>query len=296
MVENVERTQERLENIRSAEPLLGALRTISMGSWQAARKQKRTAQRYAARLGELLPWLVPQLPVRKRRRQPREQKVERAVALLLGSERGMCGRFNRDMVEYGGRYLGRQAKAGIHTELWVLGSRAIRFLERSQQRVDWSQPLPAAGLPTYQLADDLTRRWLARYEAGQTDRVDVLYNAYLGVGQYEPQEVQLIPPQLSIQSGTEESWPPPIVETGALELYTQIVRQLTAINLYELLLESATAEHSARYQLMEEATQNAERLVQELTQDLQAARRHAITQEMLQLVTGAGLLGSQYDE
>lgn len=296
MVENVERTQERLENIRTAEPLLGALRTVSMGSWQAARKQKGSVQRYAARLEGLLPWLVPQLPARKSRRRRRERKVERVVALLLGSERGMCGRFNRAIVEYGDRYLDGQARAGLHVELWVVGSRAIRLLERTGRRLDWSEPLPATGLPPYRLADDLTRRWLARFEAGQIDQVDVLYNSYRGVGQYRPQEARLIPPRISLQAGDAEFWPPPIVETDPVGLFAQIVRQLAAINLYGILLESATAEHSARYQLMEEATQNAERLVQELTQDLQAARRHAITQEMLQLVTGAGLLGSQHKE
>jgi F-type H+-transporting ATPase subunit gamma len=296
MVENIERTQERLENIRTAEPLLGALRTVSMGSWHSARNQKRSVQRYAVQLQELLPWLVPQLPTRKSQQPPQEQKLERVVALLLGSERGMCGRFNRAIVEYGDLYLNGLAETGIHAELWVVGSRAIRLLERRKRRPDSSQPLPVTGLPPYRLADDLTHRWLARFEAGQLDRVDVLYNAYRGVGQYRPQETQLIPPRISLQAGTGEFWPPPIVETEPLGLFAQIVRQLTAINLYDLLLESATAEHSARYQLMEEATQNAERLLQELMQDVQAARRHAITQEMLQLVTGAGLLGSQYEE
>jgi F-type H+-transporting ATPase subunit gamma len=296
MVENVERTQERLENIRTAEPLLGALRTVSMGSWQAARQQEGSVRQYAARLQGLLPWLLPQLPAQKSRRPRPERKLERVVALLLGSERGMCGRFNRAIVEYGDRYLNGQAEAGIHVELWVVGTRAIRLLERSGRRLDWSQSLPATGLPPYRLADDLTRRWLARFEAGRVDQVDVLYNSYRGVGQYRPQEARLIPPRIPVQEGSGEYWPQPIVETDPLGLFAQIVRQLTAINLYALLLESATAEHSARYQLMEEATQNAERLIQELTQDLQAARRHAITQEMLQLVTGAGLLGAQHEE
>lgn len=143
----------------------------------------------------------------------------------------------------------------------------------------------------------MTRGWLTRYEAGQVDQVGVLYNAYLGVGQYRPQWTQLMPPPMSFDGvGTEEYWPPPIIETDPLAIFAQISRQLTAISLYGLLLESATTEHSARYQLMEDATQNAERLIEELTQELRAARRHAITQEMLQLVTGAGLLGSQYEE
>jgi F0F1-type ATP synthase gamma subunit len=58
------------------------------------------------------------------------------------------------------------------------------------------------------------------------------------------------------------------------------------------MLESAAAEYSARYQLMEAATQNTERLIETLSIDIQAARRQTITQEMQILASGAGLLKS----
>jgi F0F1-type ATP synthase gamma subunit len=56
------------------------------------------------------------------------------------------------------------------------------------------------------------------------------------------------------------------------------------------LLESVAAEHAARYQLMEAAIRNAERLIEELTIAVQTARRHAITREMQELAAGAGLI------
>jgi F-type H+-transporting ATPase subunit gamma len=82
-----------------------------------------------------------------------------------------------------------------------------------------------------------------------------------------------------------------IIETDPLALYTRVVEQWASVQLYTLLLDSAAAEHAARYQLMEGAAQNAERLIEELTAELQAARRRAITQEMQELAAGAGLLG-----
>ena len=57
------------------------------------------------------------------------------------------------------------------------------------------------------------------------------------------------------------------------------------------MLDSTAAEHSARYQLMEGATQNSNRLIDELTLALQAARQQAITVEMQELAAGAGLIG-----
>jgi F-type H+-transporting ATPase subunit gamma len=65
--------------------------------------------------------------------------------------------------------------------------------------------------------------------------------------------------------------------------------------MYRVLLDSAAAEHSARFQLMEGAAQNSNRLINELTLALQSARQHAITSEMQELASGAGLLGGQVD-
>jgi F-type H+-transporting ATPase subunit gamma len=65
--------------------------------------------------------------------------------------------------------------------------------------------------------------------------------------------------------------------------------------MYRILLDSAAAEHSARFQLMEGATQNSGRLIADLTLALQAARQQAITAEMQELAAGAGLLGAQQE-
>lgn len=315
MSQDIEWLESRLNNIRSAEPLLGALRTISMGSWQMARRKKESVQRYAGRLETLLTWLVPHLSKERGRRRghrrgrnlpPESAAAGRSVLLVVGSERGLVGSFNRLLAERALALLpeGQDGPAGEgEIELWLLGTRPARILERAGRPPDHSRALPAATMPPYRLADTLTRRWLARYEAGQIDGASVLYNTYGGPGQYSPRRVRLVPPRIELGTGEASSagrpaaggpagepWPPPIVETDPLGLYAQIVRQLAAIGLYGLLLESATAEHSARYQLMEDATQNAERLIDELTLEMRQAQRQAITQEMQQLVAGAGLL------
>jgi F-type H+-transporting ATPase subunit gamma len=72
-----------------------------------------------------------------------------------------------------------------------------------------------------------------------------------------------------------------------------VVTLWTTTELYRVLLDSAASEHSARYQLMEGATQNANRLIDELALALQAVRQQAITAEMQELAVGAGLLGSE---
>jgi F-type H+-transporting ATPase subunit gamma len=291
-MEELERAQTRLDHIRTVVPILSALRTISLGSWQATLKQRTSVQRYGERLTAMLSLLVPHLPDGRRARRVKSQEPGRIVALVVGSERGLVGRFNVAVVERAEQYLAEQETVDAQVELVALGTRVRRIFQRRQRPLAWADTLSITGLPPYRLAFDLTRRWLARYEQHELDAVDLVCNAYHGMGRYETTVARLIPPRLPKgQNPLSEPWPPPIVETDPLRLYTRVVEQWAAVSLYGLLLDSAAAEHSTRYQLMESATQNADRLIEELTLVVQAARRHAITQEMQGLAAGAGLIG-----
>jgi F-type H+-transporting ATPase subunit gamma len=290
----LERAQTRLENIRSVQPILSALHTISLGSWQAALNRRGRVRQYTERLETLLPLVAAHLPSPPLHPPPEgEDRGGGIVALVIGSERGLCGRFNVTVVERVEAYLAEQTN---DVELMALGNRVRRILERRDHPLTWSGALSITALPPFELARTLSCRWLARYEAHQVDAVDLVYNAYRGLGSYEPTVTRLIPPAPPLSPpGTggmkEERGIPVIVETDPLSLYARVIKQLTATRLYELLLESATAEHATRYELMGAATQNTDRLIAELTQAIQTARQQAITQEMQELAAGAGMIG-----
>jgi F-type H+-transporting ATPase subunit gamma len=293
MSEDLERVQSRLGNISAVEPILGALRTISLGSWQGALKRQKKVDEHNQHFVEMLQYLLPLLLTQKRGFRKPVAKESKAVIMAVGSERGLCGRFNNAVAEYLEDYAHRQRDTGFQAEVWVLGSRLARLLVRGRIPVAQSHSLSVTALPQYRPAYEMTRHWLERYEAYDLDRVDVLYNAYRGTGHYEPDVVRLIPPQFAFEQPLAEGdsiWPTPIIETDPESLYSRVIEQITAIRFHQCLLGSAASEHSARYQLMEEATQNADRLILEMTDILQMYRRQKITQEMQELAVGAGLL------
>jgi len=297
----LDRAQARLQNIRSVQPILSALHTISLGSWQAALNQRGRVQGYAERLEALLPVVTAHLstkpslfPPRERGGRPEGTGGVKTAILVIGSERGLCGRFNVTVVERAEAYLADQKD---NVELIVLGSRVRRILERHGHQLAWSGALSITALPPFELASHLSRRWLTSYEARELDAVDLIYNAYRGLGSYEPTVTRLIPPSPPFippaSGGDRGEEISTIIETDPLSLYTRMIEQWTATRLYELLLESASAEHSTRYELMGAATQNADHLIDELTLAIQTTRQRAITQEMQELAAGAGLIGTR---
>ena len=288
--------QARLNNIRSVEPILGAMRTIALGSWQAALNRKTRIRRYSNRLTELLPPLVARLGSAQwrgakhgRRSQPASPTIE---VLVIGSERGLCGAFNSSLIQHVEQALAQYASDGVEVRIAALGSRVIRGLERNGHDLQWAMPLPVTTLPSSELAYERVHTWLWQYEGRELDAVHVMYNAYRSSTVYEPINACLVPPPLPTLSDETAAWPPSYIDTDPIQLYTRVIRLWTTTEAYRVLLDSAAAEHSARYQLMEGATQNANRLIGELTLALQAARQQAITSEMQELAAGAGLLGT----
>ncbi len=309
--EGIEEITARLNNIRSVEPILGAMRTISLGSWQAALNRRGRIRLYNRRLLELFPLLLPdvarhlggQFDVRTavakirdgvrrvRRRGGEEESVPPVVVLVIGSERGLCGAFNTSLARYAGRELERRASQGVAVELAVLGSRIKRVLERDGHDIAHFKPLPATTIPGADLACELAHAWLMRYERYEVDKVEVIYNAYRRSTLYEPTTDTIVPPPLPTFAPAEVPWPPFYIDSDPIALYSRLLWLWTATEVYRVMLDSAASEHSARFQLMEGATQNCARLIEELTLALHAARQQAITAEMQELAVGAGLLG-----
>ncbi|MBN1935658.1 MAG: F0F1 ATP synthase subunit gamma [Anaerolineae bacterium] len=288
-----DRIQTRLQNIRAVEPIFGAMRTISLGNWQGAISRQGRIQPFGERLIDLLPAVLTHL-ARQRRRQ-KSIGASRIAVLVIGSERGLCGAFNMNLSVYVQAQLAQYRAADVEVELYTLGRRIQRILKRRGISIAESRPLPTTSLPGRDLATELIDCWLADYEAYKIDAVDVIYNAYRNSTLYEQTTLRLLPPRLPALDVNAQSWPPPYIDTDAVALYTHIIQLWTATEMYRILLDSAAAEHAARFQLMEAATQNAERLIVELTQLVQSARKQAITQETQELAVSAGLIGTVPD-
>lgn len=305
-----ERIQARLENVETVRPILSALRMIALGSYQNARRRQRSVAGYVARLGEVLAVVEPLLGNKNNNAGVADATFNAEdstgkdacfteagteaprIVVIVGSERGLCGRFNTAVVDHGLRYLDERPDAA----LWVLGEQARRQVARAGREIAHFEPLQATTLPSLDLAARLVTGWRRQMEAGAVPEtgitaVDFVYHRPKGVGSSQVTVETLLPQTPTQLPAVGDNWPPPIVETDPLALYEQTLGQWLVLRCYRLLLASAEAEQGARFQLLEAATQNAERLVDELTLAARALRRAAITREVQALAVGAGLVG-----
>jgi F-type H+-transporting ATPase subunit gamma len=217
------------------------------------------------------------------------------IYFVIGTERGLCGKFNKTLIENAKNWI--LAQNNNSYQIWAMGSRMIRDLERANVRVHWKKSLPASNLITYQETFDFTQNIIKQYENYAFNHFFVLSNQIITGGNYEFKTIELLPYQILFEKNmdvqTDKIWPPSIIETKPEKIYRQLIQHFLASGFYRVLLKSAAAEHSARYTLMEEAKGNAEDIIEELMRTINAERKKQITKEMQELASGSGLLDRQ---
>ncbi|MDY6873488.1 MAG: F0F1 ATP synthase subunit gamma [Chloroflexota bacterium] len=298
MAQTYEKVVSRLKNIKAIEPLLGALRTISMGTWQTAQHKLSQMQQYQSHydriLSQILPYINPdESNLAASGANP--NRVADSIVLILGTERGLCGKFNEDLAEKALAWILEQDLSSHQT--WVVGKRMVRTLTRTGVPFANQQSITSGDLPTYRQSYLLTQGWIKQFEAYDFNQLFILYfkpgpgeRPLFAADQLLPYTIKRRSPS---QENFEADWPPPIIETNPEGIYHQLIQHYLASHLYQILLESAVAENVFRFRMMEDAKQNAEDIIIDLNREINAERRRKITQEMQELAVGAGLIDNK---
>jgi F-type H+-transporting ATPase subunit gamma len=298
MSQTYERVLSRLNNLKAIEPLLGALRTISMGTWQLAQNKLIQIKQFEERFNQLLIEVLPVINVKDSQNRPalpKDMKPTDTFILIVGSERGLCGKFNEILAENAMFWISEQAFQS--TKIGVIGSRMTQTLSRMDITLNWRKPMLADDLASYRKAYQLTQNWINQFESYQFNNLIILFNELAGENQFEFTALRLLPYETgSLESMKNEGttlWPPAIIETNPKGIYKRIIHHYIASTFYQVLLRSAIAENSSRFLMMEEAKQNAQEIIEELNREVNNERKRQITQEMQELAVGAGLIDNK---
>lgn len=298
MTQSFERAKTRFNNIKAIDPLLGALRTISMGAWQMALNKMARLEGYEEKYNQILVEILPHVEkqrLRKVKIKEKSPELADTILLIIGTERGLCGKFNDILIENTLSWI-ESEEIGSY-QIWAMGSRMVSKLEQRDLDISWRNPLPSAEIASYQQAYLTTQNWLEQYESYAFNKFIVLFNQVGKGGSYRFSVFQLLPfeqqRKITDLEETQKKWPRPIVETDPSGIYRRIIQHYVASSFYKILLRSAIAENAARYNLMQEAKDNAEEILEELNRVINAERKRQITQEMQELAAGAGLLDNK---
>ncbi|QQE63387.1 F1F0 ATPase F1 subunit gamma [Leptolyngbya sp. BL0902] len=221
--------------------------------------------------------------------------------VIIGSDHGLCGSFNEQIVAHALDYLHRHQLAPHQCRLAAVGARVVPYLDAAHHHVDQAFSLPSslAGIPV--LLQDLWQRleqWRfpdpnaspSSLAPRAIDRILLCSHQSLSSTTFQPRILQLLPlDPVWLQALAQRPWPSvglPLVPApwaGSLDIG---LRQYLLVALHRATVESLASENAARLGAMQAAEKNIEERLADLNADYRQQRQNAITGELLDIVGG----------
>lgn len=282
------------EEIRSIVRTMKSLSAVSIRQYERAAEAIRTYNE-TVELG--LQVVLREHPARTRTALTRAGRTreERTAAIVFGSDRGLCGRFNERVANRARRELG--GRGGAKPILLVVGARAAARLEAlglPPQEV-FFLPGSAAGIArTARSIIVEADRW--QREEGVT-RIRLHHNRRAEGGEVRPVSRTLLPVSADyLRALAERPWPTRQLPTFTMEtdaLFSWLIREHLLVSLIGAGAESLASEHAARLAAMKSAERSIDERLDQLSASYRQKRQDAITTEILDIVTGAEAMRSR---
>ena len=222
----------------------------------------------------------------------------RSAILAIGSRRGLCGSYN-DRIFRLIRIHRRQAqRKNCHLDIYLSSGRLEGILKYHQ--VEPTQVIADVDeMPATQQMERLTDLFLRQYLAGELDSLGIVYMRYFSASSQKVQTLTVLPLTELVDDLVTQSkvvWPWILtfedfeLSPSADRLIGEVVRMVLHYSILNCFVEAALSEHFARMVAMRNATDNAEDMIKQLTNEYNRARQTQITNELLDIVSGTEAL------
>ena len=215
-----------------------------------------------------------------------EREVKRVGYIVISTDRGLCGGLNANEFKAVLRDVQTWDEKGVEISFAAVGSKATGFF----RRVAGSLASQASGLGDAPSVNDVIGTvavMLKAYDEGKIDRLFLVYNKFVNTMNQEPTISQLLPLPKTDAAKREHAWDY-IYEPEPKAILGTLMKRFVESQVYQGVVDNLASEQAARMVAMKAATDNAGELIDDLQLVYNKARQAAITQEISEIVSGAG--------
>lgn len=288
---NVRALVKRLKAVKNIRKITRTMELIATSRFKRAMDRATEAAAYTKKLAEIVGDLgSADLKFSHPLLQSRET-TENAVLLVLTSNRGLCGGYNAGVLRWAQQRMNAFEADGVQYALEVSGKRGIKFF--GFQKRDMAESFTHfEDKPTFDEVDELASRYAEDFVAGRIDRLDVCYVEFESIARQKAVVETLLPIESldTDEDGAAGSGIDYEFQPSAEEILDEIVPASFKARLFKCFLDSAVSEQIARMVAMKGATENADEMAGNLSQQYNRARQAQITSELAEIIGGAAAL------
>jgi len=270
--------QTQLHNLHELQDIVGAMRAMAATRVQEAQAALDGTRAYAQVIGDAIAQALPLLP--ETPAPPAAGSRAPSGVVLFMAEHGFAGAFNEELAE------AARAAAGPDKALFVVGSRGRALLEEHGLGPAWATDMATHAGGVSDTARRIAGALYQRFEGGRLAAVEILFFRHQGGGRRALQRQSLLPVDLARFESARSSFPP-LINLAPAVLLGALIEEYLFAQLVHAAMESFASESGARLAAMQSAREKLGQRVTELQAVEERLRQEQITEELLEIVTGA---------
>ncbi|MGW8178524.1 MAG: ATP synthase F1 subunit gamma [bacterium] len=291
---NLKAIRIRLTSVKSTRQITSAMKMVAAAKLRKAQDAIVQLRPYANKLNEILNGLNIALRDTETENIYAERKDNRGKVLIIvvTSNKGLCGAFNANVIREARRIMQEkyrdQASKG-NLSFITIGKKGNDVLRRMKVNILEDQSYLWTEL-TFERTAQLADRLIGLYLKKEYDTIEIVYNQFKNAAMQKLTEEVFLPVASTVTGKEEAAAADYIYEPDQVSIVSELIPKTLRIQLFKALLDSFAAEHGARMTAMHQATDNATELIRDLTLQYNKARQAAITNQLLEVVSGAEAL------
>ena len=277
MSQAVTKIKSRIKSVSSAYKVTSAMKLVSTVKLKQWRNKMVAFKDYVKEVDEIVDLLLRYSENISSPFMKINNKTNKKLYLVVSSTLGLCGSYNNNIFKIGDKVIASEDEAII------LGGKGLAHYKNGKFKVLEGFE-NYASIDSKSAIDRITDYILNEYKNETYQEVHIIYSEYKNSLVFLAKDFKLLPLTLEEREGNGV---PPLMEPSAGELVNSIIPFYLRTVIYSKLLESEVCEQGARSNAMENATNNAKDLLDELNIEFNKARQTSITQEITEIVAAS---------
>jgi F-type H+-transporting ATPase subunit gamma len=287
---NLKDISRQIKSVKNTQKTTKAMKLVSSAKLRRTQQLSEQAKSYALKINDILSEIAARIskvqdPDNISKAFVANENPKVVDIVMVTADKGLCGGFNMTTIKAVRNMIEEYTSKGAKVRLRAAGRKAIDYFNfQGIELLDSEVGLSSA--PTYEEASDFISGAFEDFNNGTTDKVIMVYNGFLNMLTQELKVKDLLPVSLESVAVENESSMLDLEPDDDEEILDELTGKYVDFNMYYSLIDSLAAEHSARMQAMENATNNAKERVNDLTVEYNKARQAAITTELIEIISG----------
>jgi F-type H+-transporting ATPase subunit gamma len=290
---NLKTLKTRIKSVKSTQKMTKAMKMVAASRLKKAKQMVELSRPYAQKIREMTSSLASNIAIRGglNDRFPLltgKGSNEKHLLVVISSDRGLCGGLNSATVKFTKNKINELISQGREVKIMCVGRKAYEQLKNIYgNKIIENISGVFKSTINIDIAENVSQKIIELYDNNQFDVCEVIFSKFKSAISQEQVCNQIIPAPINYSPDLSVLESPINYEPNEAEVLAQLLPKNIAIQIYNQLLENSASEQGARMSAMESASNNAGKMIKNLTLVYNRTRQANITKELIDIISGA---------